>query len=150
MSIAAGIAALTAALKTIKALAEIDKDLSKAELKMKMADLHGSLADARIALSDAREELAAKDREILRLSETKAGRLKTVQHRGYSFGIGNDGKPIGRPYCPVCEQQGAQVQLTRVSARFDICPKCKAPYSGHPFQLPANLAPAAKAVDEGS
>ena len=141
MEIAAGVAALANALKAVKALSEIDKALSTGELKLKMADLYSSLSEARIALSDAQAELHAKEQEIRRLSGSRANQLETVSHRGFSFGIGADGKPIGRPYCPVCEQEGVRVQLTRANAKFDICPRCKAPYGGHPFKLPDELVP---------
>lgn len=58
MDIATGIAAASAALTTVKQLADLDKSLSQAELKMKMASLYSDLADVRIALTDAKTTIA--------------------------------------------------------------------------------------------
>lgn len=59
MDIATGLAAATAALTTVKQLAELDKALSQAELKLKMASLYSDLADVRMALTDAKETIAS-------------------------------------------------------------------------------------------
>jgi hypothetical protein len=58
MDIATGLAAASAALSTVKQLAELDKALSQAELKMKMASLYSDLADVRMALTDAKAVIA--------------------------------------------------------------------------------------------
>ena len=59
MDIASGLAAATAALTTVKHLAELDKALSQAELKLKMATLYSDLADVRMALTDAKETITS-------------------------------------------------------------------------------------------
>lgn len=74
MDIAAGLTAATAALTTVKQLAEIDKAISVADLKLKIASLYSDLSDVRMALSDAREALSDKDRQIADLKAVKTSR----------------------------------------------------------------------------
>lgn len=129
------------ALTLVKGLIEINAQLDKAELKARLAEIYSSLADTKIALADAQAALAAKDAEIARLAAREREKPATVSYRGYTFGLNADGTPIGRPYCPVCEQGGKLIQLVRVTSRHDLCPSCKAPYSGHPYQLPREKWP---------
>lgn len=143
MDIAAGLTALNSALSTIKQLQDIDKNFDKAELKLRMATLYSDLADARIALSDARELVREKDVEIARLKARDDSKLPVVFHQGFNFGIGPDGRSIGRAFCPACEKvKGIQMQLTRTpTGRADMRPHCLAVYQGAPLKLPDDLQP---------
>ena len=76
--------AATAALTTVKQLAEIDKALSIGELKLKVASLYSDLADVRMALSDAKEALAEKDKRIV---ELEAGKSKAPGKSCPSCGV---------------------------------------------------------------
>lgn len=150
MDIATGLTALNSALGTIKQLQDIDKNFDKAELKLRMSTLYSDLADARIALSDARELLREKDAEISRLKERGDSRLPVVFYRGFNFGLGSDGRSIGRPFCPVCEKtKGLQMQLTRTRiGRADMCPHCQAVYQDAPMALPDELQPSSAPADD--
>ncbi|WP_125255476.1 hypothetical protein [Brevundimonas fluminis] len=125
----------------MKGLIEVNAQLDKAELKARLAEIYTSLADTKIALADAQAALAAKDAEIARLTTREREKPATVSYRGYTFGLNADGTPIGRPYCPVCEQNGRLIQLVRATSTRDLCPSCKAPYNGHPWQLPKERWP---------
>ena len=141
MDISSGLAAAGQALTLVKGLIEVNAQLDKAELKARLAEIYTSLADTKIALADAQTALAAKDAEIARLATREREKPQTVSYRGYIFGLNEDGTPIGRPYCPVCEQSGKLIQLVRATSRHDLCPSCKAPYSDHPYQLPRDKWP---------
>lgn len=139
MDIMNGLGAVSAAIDIAKKLKELEKKYNDAEFKLQISELLLSLADAKTALAEARQGLLDKDEEIRSLKEAKDSKMRTVQHRGYNFGIDATGKSIGRPFCPVCEKKGIQIQLTRATGRHDICPACKAPYSSHPYTLPADF-----------
>ncbi|MCM2561010.1 hypothetical protein M8756_01880 [Lutimaribacter sp. EGI FJ00015] len=139
MDIMTGLSAAAKALEIAKSLREFEGKLNDATFKHQIAELYTALADAKMALADARQELSDKDAEIARLKAVDASKMRTVSYNGYNFGIGADGKPIGRPFCPVCEKtKGIQVQITRGLSKHDLCPSCKAVYGtgGYPWKLP--------------
>ena len=94
----------------------------------RLPNCSGALADIKIALTDAREELAAKDAEIAALKKQFQRSAETVEVKGFKYDKGQDGKPKGKPYCPVCEQRGQLHHLTRIAGK-DFCPNCKAVYA---------------------
>ena len=76
-----------------------------------------------------------KDAEIERLKTALAIRAaETVEHHGYRYRKGTDGKPKGRPYCPVCENDGLFILLTQTweKGRPWQCPKCEAKFNSAP------------------
>lgn len=145
MDIMSGLTAISKALEITKALKDIEGQANDATYKLQIADLHSALADAKIALAEARENLADKNQEISRLNEVHKDRMPVVRYRGYNFGIDEDGNSIGRPFCPICEaKDGSQMQIGRIKATEDMCPRCKAPYSvgSYPWKLPDEKKPA--------
>lgn len=139
MDIMTGLTAISQALDITKKIRDLDGQLSDAEFKMQIADLYVSLSDAKIALADAKQTLAERDAEIASLKTHSVGKMRTVSHRGYNFGIDENGKSIGRPFCPVCEKkENMQVQISRGTSKHDLCPSCKAVYgsNGYPWRLP--------------
>ena len=140
MDIMTGISAISQALDITKKLRDLDKKFDESEFKMQISDLYLALSDAKIALADAKLELSNKDAEIDKLKSVHNSKMPTVTYKGYNFGIDEDGKDIGRPFCPVCEKtKDIQIQLIRVSSRADLCPSCNAPYSGYPYRLPPDV-----------
>jgi hypothetical protein len=137
MDIVTGLSAASSAINIAKQLKEFDKQYNEAEFKLRISELLLSLAEVKEALAEARQTIIEKDEEIRSLKSTKAAKMRTVSHRGYNFGIDSEGNSIGRPFCPVCEKKGAQIQLVRATSRHDHCPACKAIYSGHPYRLPS-------------
>lgn len=104
----------------------IDKAVDAAEFKLKIADLTGALSDIKLALTEAREELASKEAEINALKKQFHRSSEMVEKKGFKYNKGEDGKPRGKPYCPVCEQRSGQFyHLARIAGK-DICPNCKA------------------------
>jgi hypothetical protein len=139
MDLISGISAASQALDLVKKLREIDADLKGAEAKLKLADLYGMLADVKIALADAQTELKAKDAEIAHLKEVNEGKLKTFMRNGYKFGIGDDGIPLPRAFCPACLANGQQIMISEGIGGHDLCPKCEGIYSESDVKLPAGF-----------
>ena|SRR6056297_2200028 len=139
MDIMTGLAAVGKGLEIVKTLREVEVKTNDAAFKLQIAELHTALADAKIALADAKEQAGEREREIKRLKDIQANQMPTVSYSSYSFGIDENGKSIGRPFCPICEREsGHQIQLVRSlgPGRSDTCPRCKAIFSGHPSKLP--------------
>lgn len=142
MDIMNGLTAISKALDIVRVLRDIESQSNDATFKMEVAELHSALADAKIALSDAKETISEKDKEIKSLKEIQSEKMRVVKYKGYNFGIDEEGSSIGRPFCPVCEQErGLQVQIVRASSNHDLCPKCHALYSSYPWQLPKEKIP---------
>lgn len=142
MDLMTGLSAVSQALGIAKKLKEFEDEFKNAEFKLQIAELYSSLADVKIALADAKIAIQDRDEEIASLKAKADNRLKTVSYKGYNFGIDADGKPIGRPYCPKCEQvSGLQIQISHAMDRHDMCPSCKAIYSDNPKSLPSSLLP---------
>jgi hypothetical protein len=139
MDIITGLSAASSAINIAKQLKEFEKKFNEAEFKLRISELLLSLADVKESLADARQTILDKDEEIRALKAAKAASMRTVSYRGYNFGIDAEGKSIGRPFCPVCEKKGIQIQLVRATSRHDICPSCQAPYSDHPYKLPSSV-----------
>ena len=139
MDIIAGLSAVSQALDITKKIRELDQDLSSAEFKLQIAELYSALADTKIALSEAQETIATQEKEIKELKTLEEQNMKTVRYEGFNFGIDDDGRSIGRPFCPICEKtKGLQVQIMRGTARHDLCPSCKGVFSDYPWQLPSD------------
>lgn len=139
MDFMTGLAAVGKALEIVKSLREVEVKSNDAAFKLQVADLYTALADAKIALAEAKEQAGEQEREIKRLKDIQAKQMPTVSYNSYTFGIDENGKSIGRPFCPICEQEcGHQIQLVRSlgPGRSDACPRCKAIYTDHPSKLP--------------
>lgn len=123
MDIASGLAAATAALTTVRQLAEIDKSLSQAEIKAKMATLYSDLADVKIALSDARETISELSAQVGKLESWEdEKRFYTLTDAGngvlvYRFDTA-DQEQTAHDLCPSCFQAGRKsiLQPERVAA----------------------------------
>jgi hypothetical protein len=86
----------------LKEVVGIDKAVNAAEFKIKIADLSAAVSDLKLALIEAKDELAAKDAEIERLQKLLQRKAELIEHGGFSYDKGKDGKPKGDAYCPVC------------------------------------------------
>jgi soluble cytochrome b562 len=129
VDIMGALATASHAIKLAQDLRGIDKALNAAEYKLKIADLTAALSDIKLALTDAKEDLASKDAEIDKLRRQFQRLTDTVEHQGFKYDKGKDGKPRGRAYCPVCEQKtGMLFHLNRIQGD-DICPNCKAHFA---------------------
>jgi DNA-directed RNA polymerase subunit M/transcription elongation factor TFIIS len=114
------------ALKLAQDLRGIDKAMDTAEYKLKIAELTSVLSDIKIALVDAKEDLANKDAEIAALKKQFQRSAEMIEVPGFKYNKGEDSKPRGHAYCPVCEQKtGMFFHLTRIGSK-DQCPNCKA------------------------
>ena len=139
MDLMIGLTAISQALDITRKLKDFENDLNNAEFKIQIADLYMALSSAKIALADTNQLLAEREAEIYRLKNHASNKMRTVSYRGYNFGIDEDGKSIGRPFCPVCEKKDdMQIQITRATSKHSLCPSCKAVYSsnGYPWKLP--------------
>ena len=139
MDFMTGLTAVGKGIEIVKSLREVEVTTNEAAFRLQVADLHTALADAKIALAEAKEQAGEQEREIRRLRDIQAIKMPTVSYNSYSFGIDENGKSIGRPFCPICEREsGHQIQLVRSlgPGRSDACPRCKAIYTDHPSKLP--------------
>ncbi len=118
-----------------KGVADAKNAWEQADLKYQMADVTSALADAKNALTDARGELLEKDAEIERLRKAFARTDETVEYRGKHYRTTAEGKPMGRPFCTVCWEDGhlflldkdvkgirGAMKCTRCRASFDMLP----------------------------
>jgi hypothetical protein len=83
-----------------------------------------------LALADAKTEIESKQAEIEALIAQFQVRTATVEYRGYKYERSADGKPLGYPYCPVCESNGKMIRTTFAGGvRGEVrCPQCKSAY----------------------
>ena len=142
MDIVSGLTAVGKALEIVRVLKDLEGQINGATFKIQIADLYSALADAKIALADAREELSSKDSEIAKLKTIRSTKKPVVSYRGFNFGLDENGDSVGRPFCPVCEQErDLQVQIMRATSTHDLCPKCQGIYSGYAWKLPSEHLP---------
>lgn len=132
MDVISGLAAASQALGIARGLRTIEKGYDAATYKAQIADLINSLTDAKIALSDAKDTLAERDKEIARLKanfELKSGLVKGIGD--YNFLANEDGRPVGYPVCPKCENvDGRIIQLKEHEASGKArCPACSDVYN---------------------
>jgi septal ring factor EnvC (AmiA/AmiB activator) len=128
---AMAISALSNSVKLVNDLRGIQKEFDQAEFKLKVAELNSSLADLKLTLADAKAEVADKDAEIERLQALLKKRSDTIEFAGFRYQKGDDGSPVGPPFCPVCEQKSGLLMLTvrtRKPGLPNECPNCKASY----------------------
>lgn len=109
------------------------KAIDTAEFKLKIAELSEAMADLKLTLIEARDDLASKDAEIERLKKQLQRKAELIEHAGFSYDKGKDGKPKGDAYCPVCmEKDGYLIHLTKPphGTTTSRCPNpnCKALY----------------------
>ncbi|MEN5176323.1 hypothetical protein [Brevundimonas diminuta] len=135
MDIATGLAAASAALTTVKHLAELDKALSQAELKLTLAGLKSDLADVRMALTDAKETIADLEGRVRSLNDWEdEKRLYTLTDAGngvmvYRFDSAEQEIPA-HDLCPTCWNHGRKSilqpeQHAAYRAEHLVCNTCK-------------------------
>lgn len=111
MDIASGLAAASAALTTVKHLAELDKVLGQAEMKLTLAGLKSDLADVRMALTDAKETIADLEGRVRSLNDWEdEKRLYALADAGngvmvYRFDGADQALPA-HDLCPACWNVG--------------------------------------------
>lgn len=131
VDIAIVLKSLSEAIKLASTVADAKSTWEQADLKLKMAEVTSALADAKNALTDTQTELREKDQEIGRLKNAFTRAEGTVEYKGKHYRKGPDGKPIGRPFCPVCWEDHGRLFLldrdkgTRGAMR---CARCKAQF----------------------
>lgn len=134
------IQSVTAGVRVIKELNDLDRELDKAALKIKVAELSSALATAQVALSEAQTEAQAKDAEIAKLTDAFTTiNHELVEYHGYRYRKGNNGDPVGCPYCPSCMLEGLPIMTTlmrNVAGRPHRCPKCKTDIHATHFNYP--------------
>jgi hypothetical protein len=130
MDIMTGLSAVTQALNVANWLRGIEKGYDAAEFKLKIADLYSALAEAKMALADAKTEMDSKQAEIAALKAQFQVRANTVEHQGYKYERGSEGRPVGYPFCTVCESDGKMIRTVHTGGQRDeaLCPKCKTLY----------------------
>ncbi len=139
MDVVTGLTAVGKAIEIARSAKKLGDEINNAELKYQLAELYTLLADTKMALADAKQVIAEKDAEIEKLKKIQSSKMRTIKYRGYNFGIDENNKSIGRPFCPACEQKsGFQIQISRGISNHDLCPTCKAVYStsSYPWRLP--------------
>jgi hypothetical protein len=128
VDIMTALATASQAMKLAQDLRGIDKAVNEADFKLKIADLTVALSDIKMALSDAKEELTSRQSEIDSLKKQFARIQETVEVDGFKYAKGEDGKPTGRAYCPVCEQKAGHLFHIAQVLHTQTCPNCKAHY----------------------
>lgn len=135
----AALTSLTKGFEVLKTMKEIDKNLDAATYKARIAELMSAVADAKIALVDARDEVATKVQGIAKLKEgLRIRRDNTLVVQGFRYEKGENGQPIGMPFCTRCDT--VDVVLIRVRTREGeskaAWPQCKADFGfqhGYPY-----------------
>ena len=125
------IAAISQSIGIVKSLREMSKDFDKATYKLQIADLTESLANAKLSMSEVQDQIAAKNAEIARLKETLQRGAKMIDLDGFSYDQQEDGKPVGKPYCPRCHKMdGVLMRLVNANGGLGDfqCPQCKQKY----------------------
>lgn len=144
MDFITAITSVTKGMEVLKALQTIDKQFDAASYKVQITELTAALADAKMALVDARDEVAEREKEIIRLKESFRQRSEdtiVVKGMGYDKNPA-DGKPMGVAYCARCDtMDGVLMHLTRITTKEDghksICPQCNAAFApAATFQYP--------------
>ena len=85
----------------LKEVVGIDKAVNAPSSRSRLPTL-AAVSDLKLALIEAKDELAAKDAEIERLQKLLQRKAELIEHGGFSYDKGKDGKPKGDAYCPVC------------------------------------------------
>lgn len=139
MDIVSGIGAVTSALGIAKTLRGIEKTYDEATYKAQVADLINALTDAKLAMAEAKEDLAGKDKEIDRLKASFEAHSALVKGNGdYSYFADDNGKPLGYPVCPKCQQvDGRVIQLKQEGVSINAkCPACASVFNPVSCYLP--------------
>lgn len=127
-NVGAAISATTAAIQLVQTLRNVDKSLSQAETRHQMAEILTKLTDVKLALLEAREDIADRDGKIAELQKAIEFNATLTEHKGFQYRAGADGKPLGKPFCPVCIQK--QNVFVSLVPRFEkagkplCCPSC--------------------------
>ncbi|PCI41040.1 MAG: hypothetical protein COB46_05270 [Rhodospirillaceae bacterium] len=117
---------LSTAGSVAKSLLDIKSISESAEARLAIAELQNTIADSRSEVADLKDDLMIKDEMIRTLKEKISKGAKLVRHNEMYFDAGEDGKPIGDPYCPRClEAADLHVHLVRSNADYVNCPNCE-------------------------
>ena len=139
MDIVSGIAAVSQGLAIAKTLRGIEKTYDEATFKAKIAEVIESLTDAKLALAEAKETMAERDKEIERLKAAFEAKASLTTGNGdYSYFADADGKPVGYPVCPKCEQVNGRIIQTKEHEHSgkSRCPACSDVYAPVVCYLP--------------
>lgn len=136
MDLVTGMAVAGQALDILRKLKDLDADLKNAEVKMQLAELYGKVAELKVALADASIELRQRDDTIVDLKDKARTKVRTMYHNGFNFGLDADGRPLIKPFCPICEQrEGLQIML-QYKGSGAACPSCQGVFDGRMTSAP--------------
>ncbi len=134
------IAAIAAALNSLKAatdiarfLRESDLSLERAELRLKLADLIGALADTKIELVDLQATLSEKDQRITELEEAFQSKDTLLRRYDAYYASDEHGNPIGVPFCLRCwenDHKKRQLVYDAKDRHTRMCTSCAHRYQG--------------------
>lgn len=122
-----------------KAIIDINKSYDEATYKAMIADFMEKLSESRLALIEAKEQISDKDKEIISIKKFLIQHKALVDGgRGYRYQANDDGKPIGFPMCPTCEQNdGRLIQLVQHGKFYGAkCPACATEFNPVSCYLP--------------
>lgn len=153
MDIMAGITAASQGLKIAKALRGIEKNYDDATYRAQMAELIESLTDAKLAMAEAKEGLVERDNEIKRLKanfEAKSALVKA--DGGYDYLAGDEGKAVGYPVCPKCNEVDGRISQTKEheNSGKSRCPACSSIYHPVVCYLPSGSGYETKQAKESA
>lgn len=125
MALIEAMQAASAAITLAKELLAVQQSMSEAEFKLKIAELTTLLADVKLQLVEMQETLQEKDTEIAKLKDVLQRNAELIEVNGFHYAV-RDEKPTGRPFCPICRQNGTLIELVRrhQEGQPSVCPNC--------------------------
>lgn len=109
-------------------LIKADSALDKALLKVQLEKMIDALVEAKQTVRELDDVIYEKDKLIVDLKEKLKNKSKTVGFLGARYTVGQNGEPIGPPYCPTCWAMNNElIPLTAWCVREAThkCGKCK-------------------------
>ncbi|MBF9058772.1 hypothetical protein HKCCSP123_06205 [Rhodobacterales bacterium HKCCSP123] len=116
-----------------KRLKEFADSVQQLDLKEALLEQRELLQDAREAIVDLRAENAALKEELAARDDLSARTASLVDCKGFLYQAGENGQPVGQPFCGACIERRDGLFLTakvvqKGGSFHYVCPNCDADY----------------------
>ncbi len=106
----------------LRRLQSLNKDLNDMDFREEILSLRSLLVEAQETIMELNQQLKSESMRAEKLKDNLADKARLVEYRTFFFNVGENGDPVGPPYCPICLRRDGTQSLTYRDGLYQVCP----------------------------